>query len=179
MSKKMASAHSTAPVKSLPVNEERGLTSNLLSDAIDENYILKKQANSANLNASGSLAKGSDGESEANIAGGFEMVSPKDSLQSDKEMITEFLHKLLKSELITIEDKGNIIHCMHTVSLRNVVADVLLEINSPKPLKQLECLRQLADIIKFILTLFVHEQSNDYKLLHAVLSSSHHIYYLS
>ena len=64
--------------------------------------------------------------------------------------------RLLKSEQITLEDKGSIIHCMHTQSLRTALGDVLLEINSPKIINDLECLRQLADIIRFILTSNTH-----------------------
>ena len=70
------------------------------------------------------------------------------------------------------------IQYMHNKELRAVLTEVLHEINSPKPLMVIECHKQLADIIKFILTLFVHEQSNDYRLLYSVLDSSHHIYFL-
>ena len=86
---------------------------------------------------------------------------------------------LLRSEPITLEQKGQIIHCMHTQSLRTVLGDTLTEINSPKAILNIDCLRQIADIIKFLLTLFVHEQSNDHRLLYSILESSHHIYFLS
>ena len=68
---------------------------------------------------------------------------------------------------------------MHTHSLRTVLGDTLTEINSPKAISNIDCLRQIADSLKFLLTLFVHEQSNDYRLLYAILDSSHHIFYLS
>ena len=41
---------------------------------------------------------------------------------------------------------------MHTQSLRGALGDVLNEINSPKVVTDMDCLRELADIIKFILT---------------------------
>lgn len=68
---------------------------------------------------------------------------------------------------------------MHNKALRQVVTEVLHDINTQKPLNNLECLKIIADVFKFILTLFVHEQSNDYKLLYSILDSSHHIFYLS
>lgn len=46
---------------------------------------------------------------------------------------------------------------MHNKPLRAVLTEVLHDINSPKPLQNIDCLKQIADIIKFILTLFVHE----------------------
>ena len=93
-------------------------------------------------------------------------------------MITETFQRLLKSQPISLEEKGQIIHCMHDRRLRTVVTEVLTEVKTPKPLSNADCLKQLADIIKFILTLFVHEQSNDYRLLYSVLDSSHQIYYI-
>lgn len=95
---------------------------------------------------------------------------------ADRQMITDVLQRLLKSHPITIEEKGQVIHCMHDKRLRSVITEVLQDVKTPKPLSSQDCLKQLADIIKFILTLFVHEQSNDYKLLYSVLDSSHQIY---
>ena len=34
------------------------------------------------------------------------------------------------------------------------------------------------DIIRFILTLFVHEQFNDYRLLYTIIDSAQHLYFL-
>ena len=40
-------------------------------------------------------------------------------------------------------------------------------------------MKTIADIIKFVLTLFVHEQFQDYRLLYTVLDCSSHLYYLT
>jgi hypothetical protein len=73
-------------------------------------------------------------------------------------MIQDLMQQLIqKSEPISLEQKGAIIHCMHTQSLRTVLGDALNEINSPKAISNIECLRQIADVIKFLLTLFIHE----------------------
>jgi hypothetical protein len=56
-------------------------------------------------------------------------------------LITSTISRLLHSEAITLEDKGAIIHCMHTQSLRSALGDVLSDINSPKVLTDIECLR--------------------------------------
>ena len=97
------------------------------------------------------------------------------------------MKKLLRSELISIEEKGKLIQLMHNKNIRTVMTEILGEITAPKVLKHLECLKVIADIIKFILTckitlakhiVFVHEQSNDYKLLYVILESSQNIYYV-
>ena len=71
----------------------------------------------------------------------FELISSKDNYNADKALIMTTLAKLLRSEQITLEDKGGIIHCMHTQSLRSALGEALVEINSPKVLNDMECLR--------------------------------------
>lgn len=60
--------------------------------------------------------------------------------------------------------------------MRSAMTEILNEITSPRLLQSQECLKLIADIIKFILTLFVHEQSDDYKLVYNILESSQNIY---
>lgn len=52
------------------------------------------------------------------------------------------------------------------------MTDVLGEINSPKRIENADCLRMIADIMRFCLTLFVHEEVTDYRLLAAILDCS-------
>ena len=40
-----------------------------------------------------------------------------------------------------------------------------------------ECIKLLADILKFVMTLFVHEQKTDYELLNIILESCQVVYY--
>ena len=62
------------------------------------------------------------------------------------------MKKLLRSEVITIDEKGYILQLMHNRVLRQSMTEILMEITSPKALKNYECLKLTADIIKFILT---------------------------
>jgi len=59
------------------------------------------------------------------------------------------------------------------------MTDILSEISAPKRIGNLECLRLIADIIRFVLTLFVHEQDADYRLLAVILDCSQNLYYLN
>ena len=58
------------------------------------------------------------------------------------------------------------------------VTEVLQEIHSPKHVQQIDCLRLMSDLIRFLLTLFVHEKQIDFELLRAMLESSSMIFYL-
>jgi hypothetical protein len=136
---------------------------------IDENYMGQIRSASSSTGATSASSDSCD----------FELISSKDPLQADRQLVSDQLHKLLKSQPISIEEKGMLIQGMHNKVQRQVVTEVLHEINTLKPLSNLDCLKQIADVFKFILTLFVHEQSSDYKLLYSILDSSHHIFYLS
>jgi hypothetical protein len=62
-----------------------------------------------------------------------------------------------------------------------VLSSVLLQIISPRPLQNIECLKLLGDIIKFVMTLIVHEdnyQENDFKLIISVLDCSQHVFFV-
>lgn len=67
---------------------------------------------------------------------------------------------------------------MHDSTIRNLLTEILSEITTPKRINNIECLRLISDIIRFVLTLFVHEQDADYRLLSVILDCSSHMYYL-
>ena len=56
--------------------------------------------------------------------------------------------------------------------MRDVLTDILSEITQPQKLESFDCLKLIADIQRFVLTLFVHEDFNDFKLLYVILESS-------
>lgn len=86
---------------------------------------------------------------------------------------------MFESKPITIEQKGALISLMHDQSMRETLADILSEVGTTSRLIQnYECLKMVADIIRFVLTLFVHEQFSDFRLLYTILDSSSLIYYL-
>ena len=63
--------------------------------------------------------------------------------------------------------------------MRDSLSDLLTDYNSAHRLHNYECLKLIADILRFVLTLFVHEQLTDYKLLYTVLECSCQVYYAS
>ena len=75
------------------------------------------------------MKKASSVKSEENSTdesvNGFEVVSSKDSLTGDKKLVEFQIHRLLRSEIIKIEEKGVLINFMHNPQLRKAMTEVL------------------------------------------------------
>lgn len=63
----------------------------------------------------------------------------------------------MNSQSIKIEEKGYVLQLMHQQEMRDCLSDILSEINQPLELANYECMKLLADIVRFVMTLFVHE----------------------
>mmetsp|Transcript_34714 Transcript_34714/g.25855 ORF Transcript_34714/g.25855 Transcript_34714/m.25855 type:complete len:175 (+) Transcript_34714:964-1488(+) len=134
---------------------------------VDDNYI------------AGAAAVNKIERSNSDLAGvgDFELLK-KETLSSDRQILCTQIRKLLNSELISLEEKGYLIQLMHDHRLRPVLSELLGEANSSRPLKNFDCLKLLSDLIKFVLTLFVHEGNVDFKMLYMILESSQHVHYI-
>jgi hypothetical protein len=64
---------------------------------------------------------------------------------------------IYESQPITLEEKGELVSIMNDTAMRVAVTEVLQEITAPKIIHNIDCLKLLSDILRFILTLFVHE----------------------
>ena len=56
--------------------------------------------------------------------------------------------------------------------MREIVAEFLKGINSPKLIENADALKTLGELIKYLLTAFVHEKDENYKVIYAILHSS-------
>lgn len=52
------------------------------------------------------------------------------------------------------------------------MGDFLRGINSPKIIPNADALKALGENLKYLLTAFVHEKDENYKVIHAILHSS-------
>jgi len=113
---------------------------------------------------------------EDHVAVGDEQYLLVDHEKNERQpYIYKQTKRLLASDGITLDEKAKIIALLHDKQQQQVLSSVLLQIISPRQLQSMECLKLLGDIIKFVLTLVVHEDSydlNDYKLIAAVLDCS-------
>jgi hypothetical protein len=76
------------------------------------------------------------------------------------------------SGMIQLTEKAQIIQMMHDTKMREFMTEILSEITAPKFIENIECLRLIADILRFVLTLFVHEEGCDFRLLAVILDVS-------
>ena len=68
---------------------------------------------------------------------------------------------------------------MHNQEMRDTVIEILNDVNSnTKPIKSYECLKLISDVLRFMLTLCVHEMLQDCRLLYTVMDSAQYIYYV-
>lgn len=74
---------------------------------------------------------------------------------------------------ISFDAKGEIISSLHSSTVREIVADFLKGINSPKLIESAEALKTLGEILKYMLTAYVHDKDENYKIIYAILHSSH------
>jgi hypothetical protein len=82
------------------------------------------------------------------------------------------MHTLLRGIDITFDEKSEIISALHDNKVREIVAEFLKGINSPKLIENGNALKTLGELIKYLLTAFVHEKDENYKVIYAILHSS-------
>lgn len=61
--------------------------------------------------------------------------------------------------------------------MRNIFTELLNEVKGPNLIQNEEAIKIIADIIRFVLTLFVHDEFSDARLFNSILDSSQLIYY--
>ena len=61
---------------------------------------------------------------------------------------------------------------MNDKKMRFYFGEILGEVTCPSHIKNIDCLRTLSDIIRFILTLYLHENNIEYRLFSVILESS-------
>ena len=84
----------------------------------------------------------------------------------------KYLNALIKGQDITYDQKGGIISALHNSKVREAVAEFLKSINSPRNIDNANALKTLGELIKYLLTAFVHEKDENFKVIHAILHSS-------
>ncbi len=85
----------------------------------------------------------------------------------------EYLNSLIRGVDISFEAKGEIISSLHSSKVRDIVAEYLKTINSPKIIENPDALKTLGEILKYLLTAYVHEKDENYKVVYAILHCSH------
>ena len=67
---------------------------------------------------------------------------------------------------------------MNDSDMRIAMIEVLKEVTAPRRISNLDCLKLMSDVFRYVLALFVHEQNIDFDLMSALLDSSQNLYFL-
>lgn len=79
----------------------------------------------------------------------------------------------MKSVDLSFDEKSEIISSLHNPNIRDIVSEYLKGINSPKIIENHNALKTLGEILKYLLTAYVHEKDDNYKVIYSILHSSH------
>eukprot|EP00347_Sterkiella_histriomuscorum_P007183 403349944 len=94
----------------------------------------------------------------------------------EESILLEYLNRLMRSTDLTFDEKSEVISSLHNPEIRDIVSEYLRGINSPKLIENHNALKTLGEILKYLLTAYVHEKDDNYKVIYSILHSSHQIY---
>ena len=94
---------------------------------------------------------------------------------SDAQLLA-YLHALLHSTDLTLDQKSQMISSLHSPRVRATVADFLKTLTSPRLIDNPHALKTLGELLKYLLTAYVHEKDENYRVVYAILYSSQMIY---
>lgn len=60
--------------------------------------------------------------------------------------------------------------------MRDSLSDILVEFGKAHEIQNQDCMKMIADILRYTLTIFVHEEVADYKFLYVILEFSQSLY---
>ena len=108
-----------------------------------------------------------------NLAAGYDVIDADENFATDYQNLQDKLRQMIyDSNPITMDEKGELVHIMNNSNMRTGATEVLQEVQAPRAVKNIDCLKLLSDILRFILTLFVHEKSADFDFMTAMLDSA-------
>ena len=84
----------------------------------------------------------------------------------------------MKGEDISFDQKEGIVAALHKSTVRETVSEYLRTIISPKIIENANALKTLGELIKYLLTAFVHEKDENYRVILSILQSSQLIYHV-
>ena len=85
---------------------------------------------------------------------------------------------IYEGEPISLEEKGDMVQIVNDPAMRDAMTEILKEVTTPRKVTNLDSLKTLSDVFRYVLALFVHEQNIDYEFISAVLESSQQLFFL-
>lgn len=100
----------------------------------------------------------------------------KDSFDNNKTFVYTAIEGIFSGKDLNKDDQLRVFELLHEDYIVKVVANYLSTIKSSRELPNSSLLRSLGEIIKYLLTVSIHDKQNDYSIISAVLGSSQFIF---
>jgi hypothetical protein len=86
---------------------------------------------------------------------------------------------LYHNQALSISDKGQLFQLIHNQQARDLITEILQEIGTSfRVVKSHEVIKMIGEIVRFLLTLIVHENlREEHRLLYTIIDSSSQIYF--
>ena len=90
----------------------------------------------------------------------------------EEHILLEYLNRIMRGNDLSFDEKSEVISSLHNPTIRDVVSEFLKGVNSPKYIENNNALKTLGEILKYLLTAYVHEKDENYKVVWSILHSS-------
>jgi len=99
-----------------------------------------------------------------------------ESFNSNKGFVKHAIEGLFKGKALTKEDQLKVFELIHEDYIDTVLSNHLNSIKTPRRLESVEILKSLAEIIKYLITVSIHDKHNDFNIVISVLGCSQNVY---
>ena len=98
------------------------------------------------------------------------------SNEDNKKYIWGILDSLFQGNDLNTDDQLKIFELLHENYLSKVVSIYLNAFKSPRKLANMSIMKSLSEIIKYLITVSIHDKQNDFEIIISVLGCSQYIY---
>ena len=99
-----------------------------------------------------------------------------DSFNDNKNFVTNAIEGLFQGKEMPPDEQLKVFELLHESYISATLSNHLNSIKSPRKLESLNILKSLAEIIKYLITVSIHDKQNDFDIILHVLGCSQFIY---
>jgi hypothetical protein len=99
-----------------------------------------------------------------------------DQFNDNKSFVYACIDGLFNGKELDNEAQLKVFELLHENYVGVVISNYLNLVKAPRKLKKMSILKSLCEIIKYLITVSIHDKQNDFEIIHAVLGCSQFIY---
>lgn len=98
-----------------------------------------------------------------------ELKEDTDVFNENKDFVYNAIDGLFNGTDLSNEDQLKVFELLHESYVSSIVAKYLHSFKSPRKLASMSVMKSLSEIIKYLITVSIHDKQNDFEIIHAVL----------